>query len=101
MGPQGALKCCQFPWSPWQHYLCLFLRERVSTCPCLPTYCFQYPVSFRYYLATAGEDSQVKLWDLRKLKNFKTISMEEGYDVKSLTFDMSGTYLAMAGTNIQ
>ena len=54
-------------------------------------------VSSRYYLATAGEDSQVKLWDLRKLKNFKTLTMANKNDVKSLTFDMSGTYLAMAG----
>ena len=34
-----------------------------------------------YYLATAAEDSAVKLWDLRKLKNFKTINLEEGYKV--------------------
>lgn len=35
----------------------------------------------RYYLATAAEDSQVKLWDLRKLRNFKTITLGEGYEV--------------------
>ena len=54
-----------------------------------------------YYLATAAEDSTVKLWDLRKLKNFKTLTMEDRYEVKSLTFDQSGTYLAVAGTDIR
>lgn len=47
------------------------------------------------YLATAGEDSLVKLWDLRNLKNFKTLTVES--NVKALTFDMSGRYLAMSG----
>ena len=39
-----------------------------------------------YYLATAAEDGVVKLWDLRKLKNFRTInpsSQQEGpYEVR-------------------
>ena len=34
-----------------------------------------------YYLATAGEDCCVKLWDLRKLRNFKTLQLDEGYEV--------------------
>ena len=34
-----------------------------------------------YYLATAADDSCVKLWDLRKLKNFKTLQLEDGYEV--------------------
>ena len=55
----------------------------------------------RYYLATSASDAVVKLWDLRKLKNFKTISLEEGSEVNSLCFDQTGTYLAVAGTNIQ
>lgn len=54
-----------------------------------------------YYLATAAEDSCVKLWDLRKLKNFKTIQLDEGYEVKDLCFDQSGTYLAVAGTDVR
>nr|CAG4640772.1 EOG090X0489 [Eulimnadia texana] len=54
-----------------------------------------------YYLATAAEDSCVKLWDLRKLKNFKTIQLDEGYEVKDLCFDQSGTYLAIGGTDIR
>lgn len=55
-----------------------------------------------YYLATAGtEDACVKLWDLRKLKNFKTIQLEDNYEVKDLTFDHTGTYLAVAGTDVR
>ena len=37
-----------------------------------------------YYLATAADDSCVKLWDLRKLKNFKTLQLEDGYEVLHL-----------------
>ncbi|KAK0073564.1 hypothetical protein PV325_009544 [Microctonus aethiopoides] len=54
-----------------------------------------------YYLATAAEDSCVKLWDLRKLKNFKTLQLDESYEVKDLSFDKSGTYLAVAGSDIR
>ena len=35
-----------------------------------------------YYLATAADDNCVKLWDLRKLKNFKTLQLDEGYEVR-------------------
>jgi pre-mRNA-processing factor 19 len=54
-----------------------------------------------YYLATSADDSVIKLWDLRKLKNFKTILLDEGYQVKDLCFDQSGTYLAVAGTDVR
>lgn len=54
-----------------------------------------------YYLATAAEDSVIKLWDLRKLKNFKTIELENKYEIKDLTFDQSGNYLACAGSDIR
>ncbi|KAI0208882.1 Pre-mRNA-processing factor 19 [Lamellibrachia satsuma] len=54
-----------------------------------------------YYLATSADDSVVKLWDLRKLKNFKTITMDDKYEVRSLCFDHSGTYLAVAGTDVR
>lgn len=54
-----------------------------------------------YYLATAADDACVKLWDLRKLKNFKTIQLDEEYVVKDLCFDQSGTYLAIAGTDVR
>lgn len=54
-----------------------------------------------YYLATAAEDACVKLWDLRKLKNFKTLQLDDGYEIKDLCFDQSGTYLAVAGTDVR
>jgi pre-mRNA-processing factor 19 len=54
-----------------------------------------------YYLATAADDSVVKLWDLRKLKNFKTITLDDRYEVRDLCFDHSGTYLAVAGTDVR
>ena len=54
-----------------------------------------------YYLATSADDSVVKLWDLRKLKNFKNITLDDRYEVKSLCFDQSGTYLAVAGTDVR
>jgi len=54
-----------------------------------------------YYLATAADDNCVKLWDLRKLKNFKTLQLDEGYEVRDLCFDSSGTYLAVAGSDVR
>jgi len=54
-----------------------------------------------YYLATSADDSCVKLWDLRKLKNFKTLQLEDGYEVKDLCFDSSGTYLGVAGSDVK
>ncbi|KTF93259.1 hypothetical protein cypCar_00043235, partial [Cyprinus carpio] len=54
-----------------------------------------------YYLATGAQDSSLKLWDLRKLKNFKTITLDNNYEVKSLVFDQSGTYLAVGGSDIR
>jgi pre-mRNA-processing factor 19 len=54
-----------------------------------------------YYLATAAEDASIKLWDLRKLKNFKTITLEDRYEVRDLVFDQSGMYLGVAGTDVR
>mmetsp|Transcript_7522 Transcript_7522/g.10177 ORF Transcript_7522/g.10177 Transcript_7522/m.10177 type:complete len:507 (+) Transcript_7522:260-1780(+) len=50
-----------------------------------------------YHLATAAEDG-VKLWDLRKPKNFKNLS-PYGPGVKTTTvkFDHSGLYLGVGG----
>ena len=54
-----------------------------------------------YYLATAAEDASIKLWDLRKLKNFKTITLDDRYEVRDLVFDQSGMYLGVAGTDVR
>ena len=37
----------------------------------------QIIITNNYFL----DDSCVKLWDLRKLKNFKTLQLDEGYEV--------------------
>ena len=51
-----------------------------------------------YYLATAAEDG-VKLWDLRKLKNFRNI--EGGGPIHVVQFDYSGQYLAVGGAELR
>ena len=38
---------------------------------------------------------------MRKLRNFKTIVLQDNYQVKDLHFDNSGTYLAVAGTDVR
>lgn len=54
-----------------------------------------------FYLATAGEDGMVKLWDLRKLKNFKTIELGQDFTISDLDFDKSGSYLALNGSDLR
>ncbi|XP_075487337.1 pre-mRNA-processing factor 19-like [Primulina tabacum] len=54
-----------------------------------------------YFLATAAQDG-VKLWDLRKLRNFRTFSpYEENTPTQSVEFDHSGNYLAIGGSDIR
>jgi len=49
-----------------------------------------------YYLSTSDNNGVVKLWDLRKLKNFKDLSVGKKA-VRGLQFDLSGHYLACGG----
>lgn len=49
-----------------------------------------------YYLATSDNNGIVKLWDLRKLKNFQDITVGSKA-VRGLQFDLSGHYLACGG----
>lgn len=49
---------------------------------------YLYSVVDKLYLLTSlllffsgAQDSSVKLWDLRKLKNFKTITLDNNYEV--------------------
>lgn len=51
-----------------------------------------------FHLATAATDG-VKLWDLRKLKNFKTLTPYEDAPCTSVAFDYSGLYLAVGGAD--
>ncbi|KZV34021.1 pre-mRNA-processing factor 19 [Dorcoceras hygrometricum] len=54
-----------------------------------------------YFLATAAQDG-VKLWDLRKLRNFRTFSpYEENTPTQSVEFDHSGSYLAIGGSDVR
>jgi len=55
-----------------------------------------------YYVATAAGGNEIKIWDLRKLKEIRSIKMrEDDYAVNSLRFDLSGQYLAAAGQDIR
>ncbi|KAK2967907.1 hypothetical protein RJ640_010517 [Escallonia rubra] len=54
-----------------------------------------------YFLATAAQDG-VKLWDLRKLRNFRTFTpYDENTPTRSVEFDHSGSYLALGGSDIR
>ncbi|VVA89950.1 unnamed protein product [Arabis nemorensis] len=50
-----------------------------------------------YFLATAALDG-VRLWDLRKLKNFRTFDFP---NANSVEFDHSGSYLGIAASDIR
>ncbi|KVI00414.1 Pre-mRNA-splicing factor 19 [Cynara cardunculus var. scolymus] len=50
---------------------------------------------------TAAQDG-VKLWDLRKLRNFRTFApYDENTPTQSVEFDHSGNYLAIGGSDIR
>eukprot|EP00850_Spirogloea_muscicola_P001047 SM000004S14917 [mRNA] locus=s4:227863:232784:+ [translate_table: standard] len=54
-----------------------------------------------YFLATAAMDG-VKLWDLRKLRNFRSFApYDANTPTNAVAFDHSGSYLAIAGADIR
>ncbi|GLC42058.1 hypothetical protein PLESTB_001063500 [Pleodorina starrii] len=53
-----------------------------------------------YHLASASDDC-IKLWDLRKLANFKTIDAFSDGPCASVAFDHSGQYLAVGGPAVK
>nr|GMD62913.1 pre-mRNA-processing factor 19 [Ipomoea batatas]GMD65616.1 pre-mRNA-processing factor 19 [Ipomoea batatas] len=54
-----------------------------------------------YFLATAAQDG-VKLWDLRKLRNFRTFTpYDDNTPTQTVEFDQSGSYLALGGSDIR
>jgi pre-mRNA-processing factor 19 len=54
-----------------------------------------------YYLASGDEHGMVKLWDLRKLANFHTISSSDLSFISNLSFDSSGSYLGVSGDDVR
>ncbi|CAO3600398.1 unnamed protein product [Absidia cylindrospora] len=52
-------------------------------------------------LATASTDNFVKLWDLRKLSNTKTFSLDDGYKVHSPAFDSYGHCLTVDNSDVR
>ena len=54
-----------------------------------------------YYMASAASDG-VKLWDLRKLKNFKSLEpYGSGVGATAVKFDHSGLFLAVGGPDVR
>ncbi|KAG2434979.1 hypothetical protein HYH02_011978 [Chlamydomonas schloesseri] len=53
-----------------------------------------------YHMASASDDC-IKLWDLRKLANFKTIEPYTDGPCTSVAFDHSGQYLAVGGPTVK
>lgn len=54
-----------------------------------------------YYLATSAiKESVVNIVDLRKAQIVKKIELPEGREIRSVTFDHSGSYLGMAGSSV-
>jgi pre-mRNA-processing factor 19 len=54
-----------------------------------------------YYLASADDQGTVKLWDLRKLQNFHTISSKDLTTISNISFDDCGAWLGIAGEDIR
>lgn len=54
-----------------------------------------------YYLATGAADATVKLWDLRKTKNFQTITPAAGGAIGGVQFDYSGQFLTVGSNDVR
>uniref|UniRef100_A0A7S0YHM9 Pre-mRNA-processing factor 19 n=2 Tax=Polytomella parva TaxID=51329 RepID=A0A7S0YHM9_9CHLO len=54
-----------------------------------------------YHFATASEDGTTRLWDLRKIKCFKTLNPFGGANCTAASFDASGQYLAVGGPTVK
>jgi len=54
-----------------------------------------------YYVSSLGADNTVKLWDLRKLKAVQSYDLPSDFSGHSLNFDYSGSYIAVAGSDIR
>jgi len=54
-----------------------------------------------YHLASTAEDGSMKLWDLRKQRVLQSVDFDAGHSVNAVAFDHSGSYLAVAGTDVR
>ncbi|KAG0235540.1 Pre-mRNA-processing factor 19 [Actinomortierella wolfii] len=54
-----------------------------------------------YLLAAAGENNIVNIWDLRSLSVSQKLQVADGGVINALTWDYSGTYLGVGGTDIR
>jgi len=52
-----------------------------------------------YHMVTAAQDNTIKMWDLRKLKEFQSFGLRDG-SASRVSFDFSGTYVAAAANNL-
>ena len=54
-----------------------------------------------FYMATGAADATVKLWDLRKTKNFHTITPAAGGTISSVQFDYTGQFLTVGSNDVR
>jgi pre-mRNA-processing factor 19 len=52
-----------------------------------------------YFATSSFKDNVINLWDLRKSQTFKKIELPENFEVRSIKFDNTGTFLGIAGTS--
>jgi pre-mRNA-processing factor 19 len=52
-----------------------------------------------YFASSSFKDNVVNLWDLRKSQTFKKIELPENFEIRSLKFDQSGTFLGIVGSS--
>lgn len=55
-----------------------------------------------YGLASvATQSNMIKLWDLRKLSNYHSLSLPDGYEAQLVRWDPSAQFLAVVGTDVR
>ena len=52
-----------------------------------------------YFASSSFKDNVVNLWDLRKSQTFKKIELPENFEIRSLKFDQSGSFLGIVGSS--